>query len=319
MLRHGLGATRVEWLTAEQFAVACRTGFNPGARHGLITAPPPTRPSRRVPPGAVAVGGPGPGGAGGAVLPARRLVLGVGHGRPARAGRGDRRADPAGDPDGAGGGPVVAGGVPDPAGRCRGPAHRERRSGPPTWVRSSAAAPGSGSAPGPGRRPRRPRNIDGRLARGHALTSPYAVATVTVPADQPVEDAARRLDASRPPGGLPPLRLDLAHDVAFAASTRAARPHPAPPMTRAHQGWREAALSWSSRGLSEPRRDRGWAAASAPVSRWRMTADQAPGAVAAGRRPGAAAARRADGHRPAVRRPRSTPTPSAGSSTPTSR
>ena len=63
------------------------------------------------------------------------------------------------------------------------------------------------------------RNIDGRLARGHALTSPYAVATVTLPADQPVEDAARRLDASARRAGFPPLRLDLAHDLAFAASS----------------------------------------------------------------------------------------------------
>jgi hypothetical protein len=61
------------------------------------------------------------------------------------------------------------------------------------------------------------RAVDAKLVRGASLCRPYAVATTTVPADQPVEDAARRLDASIRQAGFTGQRLDLAHDVGFAA------------------------------------------------------------------------------------------------------
>ena len=61
------------------------------------------------------------------------------------------------------------------------------------------------------------RAVDAKLVRGASLCRPYAVATTTVPADQPVDDAARRLDASIRQAGFTGQRLDLAHDVGFAA------------------------------------------------------------------------------------------------------
>ena len=62
------------------------------------------------------------------------------------------------------------------------------------------------------------RNLDIRVARGRTITLPYAVATVTVPQTQPIADYGRRLDASIRSAGFGPLRLDLAHDLAFCAS-----------------------------------------------------------------------------------------------------
>jgi hypothetical protein len=61
------------------------------------------------------------------------------------------------------------------------------------------------------------RAVDAKLVRGASLCRPYAVATTTVPADEPIEDAARRLDASIHQAGFTGQRLDLAHDVGFAA------------------------------------------------------------------------------------------------------
>ena len=62
------------------------------------------------------------------------------------------------------------------------------------------------------------RGVDVQLARGSCLTRPYAVATVTVPKTVRVAEYGRRLDAAVRRAGFAPLRLDLAHDVAFAAS-----------------------------------------------------------------------------------------------------
>ncbi len=63
------------------------------------------------------------------------------------------------------------------------------------------------------------RGLDRKLARGHSLSRPYAVATVTVPKTARVAEHGRRLDASIRRAGFAPLRLDLAQDAAFAAST----------------------------------------------------------------------------------------------------
>jgi hypothetical protein len=63
------------------------------------------------------------------------------------------------------------------------------------------------------------RGVDAKLARGSALTRPYAVCTVTVPKTARIAEYGRRLDASVRRAGFAPLRLDLAHDVAVAAST----------------------------------------------------------------------------------------------------
>jgi len=61
--------------------------------------------------------------------------------------------------------------------------------------------------------------MDEKLARGNSMTRPYAVATVTVPRTAPIIEYGRRLDASIRVAGFSPLRLDLAQDRAFAAST----------------------------------------------------------------------------------------------------
>jgi hypothetical protein len=63
------------------------------------------------------------------------------------------------------------------------------------------------------------RGVDAKLARGSALTRPYAVCTVTVPKTARIAEYGRRLDASVRSAGFAPLRLDLAHDVGVAAST----------------------------------------------------------------------------------------------------
>ena len=60
--------------------------------------------------------------------------------------------------------------------------------------------------------------MDAKLARGNAMTRPYAVATVTVPATARVAEFGRRLDAAIRRAGYAPTRLDLAQDAAFAAS-----------------------------------------------------------------------------------------------------
>ena len=62
------------------------------------------------------------------------------------------------------------------------------------------------------------RSLEAKLSRGHALTRPYAIATVTVPKTAQVGEYGRRLDASIRAAGYAPLRLDLAQDAAFAAS-----------------------------------------------------------------------------------------------------
>lgn len=54
---------------------------------------------------------------------------------------------------------------------------------------------------------------------GQALCEPYAVVTVTVPKTQRVAEFGQYLDSSIRGAGFQPLRLDLAQDVAFAAST----------------------------------------------------------------------------------------------------
>jgi ribosomal protein S4 len=73
-------------------------------------------------------------------------------------------------------------------------------------------------APRPRTRPTKVRGLDRKLARGSALTRPYAVCTVTAPKTVRIAEYGRRLDASIRRAGFAPLRLDLAQDVAFAAS-----------------------------------------------------------------------------------------------------
>jgi hypothetical protein len=64
----------------------------------------------------------------------------------------------------------------------------------------------------------RTRGLDTRLAEGHTLCRPYAVATVTVPKTMNIAEFGRRLDSAIRGAGFEPLRLDLAQDVALSAS-----------------------------------------------------------------------------------------------------
>ena len=75
------------------------------------------------------------------------------------------------------------------------------------------------------------RGVDAKLARGNALTRPYAVCTVTVPKTARIAEFGRRLDASVRRAGFAPLRLDLAHDVGVRRLHRPPRRQPDPPGT----------------------------------------------------------------------------------------
>ena len=61
--------------------------------------------------------------------------------------------------------------------------------------------------------------LDDKLARGYALTRPYAVCAVTVPKTARIAEYGRKLDAAIRRAGYAPLRLDVVQDAGFAAST----------------------------------------------------------------------------------------------------
>lgn len=65
----------------------------------------------------------------------------------------------------------------------------------------------------------RTRELDGKLAAGHALVRPYAVACVTVPASMSITEFGSHLDVSIRRAGFAPLRLDMSQDAGFAAAT----------------------------------------------------------------------------------------------------
>lgn len=64
----------------------------------------------------------------------------------------------------------------------------------------------------------RTRELDGKLAAGHALVRPYAVACVTVPATMNITEFGSHLDVSIRRAGFAPLRLDMSQDAGFAAA-----------------------------------------------------------------------------------------------------
>jgi hypothetical protein len=217
-LRGGLGVTSVEWLTSPQLAIACRTGFAPGDRASIIDALAAAQPGETVNtdvPWDMA----GPSGADAAVrhyshdawnsvsstiiLPVKGAAMGAL--APVLIPRedGERRSFMVCYP-------LV------PAGRAdRASANSEFGADLGQSLRVAA------------RMKQRTKNVDetekvrrleSKLARGNSLTVPYAVATVTVPKTVRAAEAGRRLDSSIRRAGFAPLRLDLAHDVAFAAS-----------------------------------------------------------------------------------------------------
>ncbi|MFC3689263.1 SCO6880 family protein [Aquipuribacter hungaricus] len=246
-LRAGMAMNEVSWLTSPQLALACRTGFAPGDRAGVVAA----LAERDQADAARAAGSSGaPGAAGG-------------------SGGSDR--------DGSGA-PRIAADVPWALAGPAGAEATTRHYTHDAWSSISATItlPDSGAVMGalapvltpsePGERrsfmvaypilrqatadrqsatrewsadlgeelrakagvkmrarqrteATRARGLDGKFARGHSMTRPYAVCTVTVPSTARVEEFGRRLDASVRRAGFAPLRLDLSQDLGFAASS----------------------------------------------------------------------------------------------------
>ena len=99
-LRGGLGMTSVTWLTSPQLALACRTGFAPGDRAGIIDALAAAAGNPGVNAGrAVGDGRPVRGRHCSAALQPRRVELGQRHHRAAAAGGGDGSPGPGADPE----------------------------------------------------------------------------------------------------------------------------------------------------------------------------------------------------------------------------
>ncbi|SDS99876.1 hypothetical protein SAMN04488543_2812 [Friedmanniella luteola] len=218
-LSGGLGMTQVAWLTSPQLALVCRTGFAPGDRAGIVEALAAHTQDSGVNadvPWALA----GPSGADpvarhyshdawnsvsvtlqlptkGAVLGALAPVLTPGE-------AGERRSLLVAFP-------ILAQSVAD------------RRTANNEWAADLGEELRARARMKVRARQRaetaKARGVDVQLARGSCLTRPYAVATVTVPKTARVAEYGRRLDAAVRRAGFAPLRLDLAHDVAFAAST----------------------------------------------------------------------------------------------------
>ena len=218
-LRAGMRVTGVEWLTSPQLAAAVRTGFAPGDRAGIIEA----LAAREAEPGVnadVPWAQAGPSGADAVVrhyshdawnsvsatvkLPARGAVIGALAPVLVPTEPGERRSLMVAFP-------ILAASTAD-----RQTANAEwaadmgetlrTKAGVKTRAREQQAAA-------------RTRGLDAKLASGHALVRPYAVATVTVPKTARIAEYGRRLDAAIRRSGFAPLRLDLAQDAGFAAST----------------------------------------------------------------------------------------------------
>jgi hypothetical protein len=218
-LRAGLSMTSVTWLTSPELALACRTGFAPADRAGVVAA----LTDRRHDP-AVNADLPwstaGPSRADPSArhyshdawnsisctltLPARGAVIGalapvLTPGEP-----GERRALLVAYP-------------------ILGQGSADRRTASGEWAADLGDELRARARIKPRARQRadaaHARGLDAKLAAGHALTRPYAVCTVTVPTTAEVAEVGRRLDAAVRRAGFSPLRLDLAHDTGFAASS----------------------------------------------------------------------------------------------------
>ncbi|MGB3257520.1 MAG: SCO6880 family protein [Ornithinimicrobium sp.] len=217
-LRGGMGVSSVEWLTSPQLAIACRTGFAPGDRAAIIDALAAAQSDEAVNtdvPWEIA----GPSGADPAVrhyshdawnsvsstikLPVQGAAMGALAPVLIPHQDGERRSF------------VVAYPLVPPGRADRASANSEFGADLGQSLRVAARIKARTSNVDESEKVRR---LESKLARGNSLTVPYAVATVTVPKTVRAAEAGRRLDSSIRRAGFAPLRLDLAHDVAFAAS-----------------------------------------------------------------------------------------------------
>ena len=214
----GMAMTSLTWLTSPQLAVATRTGFAPAERAGIIDA----AAAHATDPG-VETGVPwvmaGPSAAEALVrhyrhdawssvsatlsLPARGAAMGALAPVLTPSEPGERRSL------------LVAYPILAHTAATRASATSEWAADMGTHLRSRA---GVRQRAAHRREAATAHGMDAKLARGNAMTRPYAVATVTVPATARVAEFGRRLDASIRRAGYAPTRLDLAQDAAFAAS-----------------------------------------------------------------------------------------------------
>ncbi|GIL37587.1 SCO6880 family protein [Phycicoccus sp. DTK01] len=215
-LRGGLGMTDVAWLTSPELAGVCRTGFAPGDRAGIIDALrlEGSGESAQVP-WALA----GPSGADSAVrhyshdawnsitatllLPVRGALMGS-LAPVLVPGAGERRSI------------LVAYPITTARAANRQTASSEWSADMADGLRSRARMRQSARS---AHDTARVRNLDGKLARGHALVRAYALVCVTAPKSARITEHGRRLDASIRAAGFAPLRMDLSQDAAFAAAT----------------------------------------------------------------------------------------------------
>ena len=218
-LRGPMGMTAVNWLTSPELALACRTGFAPGDRAGIVEA----LAMRQHDPGVnadVPWAMAGPSGADPVVrhyshdawnsvsstikLPVRGAVMGALAPVLTPSEAGERRSFMVAFP-------IVR------------QSKADRQSGNAEWAADSAEALRNRLGIKMRAKQRedvaKARGLDQKLARGNCLTRPYAVCTVTVPKTARVTEFGRRLEASVRRAGFAPLRLDLSQDTAFAAST----------------------------------------------------------------------------------------------------
>ena len=217
-LKAGLGVTAVGWLTSPELAIACRTGFAPGDRAGIIDALQSHSHQGEVNaevPWALA----GPSGADPTArhyshdawnsisatitLPVKGAVLGALAPVLTPTTTGERRSYLVAYP-------ILT-------------QHKAtRQSATSAWTADLGDGLRQRARITPSTRSRdeagQVRGLETKLARGNALTRPYAVCTVTAPKTARIAEAGRRLDASIRRAGFSPLRLDLSQDVAFAAS-----------------------------------------------------------------------------------------------------
>ncbi len=218
-LRGSLGMTAVTWLTSPELALAVRTGFAPGDRAGIIDAlaEHDTNPTvnAHVP---WAHAGPS-----GADHDLRHYTHDAWHSITATLKLPDK---------GAAMGALAPVLTPSDPGERRSlliaypllrPTAADRQTANSEWAADMGASLRAKAGVKLRARDRadhaKTHHLDDKLARGYALTRPYAVACVTVPTTARISEYGRKLDAAIRRAGYAPLRLDLAQDAGFAAST----------------------------------------------------------------------------------------------------
>ena len=220
-LRGAMAMTSVSWLTSPQLALACRTGFAPSDRVGIIDAL--AAAERDGVDSTINTGVPwamaGPSGADPVV---RHYSHDAWNSVSATIKLPDK---------GAAMGALAPVLIPGEPGERRSfmvayPILRQSAADRQTANSEWAADLGSALRAKAGVRMRakqreeaaKAHGMDYKLARGNSMTRPYAVCTVTVPKTERVTEFGRRLDAAVRRAGFAPLRLDLAQDAGFAAS-----------------------------------------------------------------------------------------------------